>query len=538
MKKKRAITAVISIIYVVFLLLCSYSGPVKDGPVYAPLHGPREIIFSSGSFPEDSTELNLVIQPQELELLDYFKDLKSVDFSGSTCYEQLHAWEKAHPDVAVTYSFSFPTGATADNHTEALDLSGINSSNLADTISILKYAPNLKSINLGEATPEASLSAEEVASIQAAAPNAKLDYKIQLLGDFVSLDVETLDLSTLAVENVDEVSAALKCLSNLKNVTLGSEETNDLSIDNIVQLENAAPNAVFDYSFSLYEQALNTSDETVSFSHIPMTDRGAAVRKILPMMKSCKYLDMDSCEVSNEDMASIRADFPDIKVVWRIWFGSHYSVRTDVERILASKPSKGGTLNDKEVEVLKYCTDVKYMDLGHNEAITNLSFVNSMPNLEVFICAMNPISDISYLANCPKLEYLELNTTKVADLSPLSGLKELRHLNIANCENVSDISPLYGLTELERLWIGSIDPVPPEQVEKMQQCAPNCDINTVTVDPTGGKWRLQGYTELSLQRYEETGWLQEVLHPRYELLKKQFGYTDADFSFTWNDPLY
>ena len=538
MKTRRTITAVISIIYVVFLLLCSYSGPVKDGPIYAPLHGPREIIFSAGSFPEDSTELSFAIQAQEFELLDYFKDLKSVDFSGSTCYAEIQDWEKAHPDISVTYTLSFPTGVTADNRTETLDLSGIDSATVAEAANLLQYAPNIKSIDLGEATPEASLSAEEVASIQAAAPNAKLDYKIELLGDFVSLDIETLDLSTLAVENVDDVSAALKCLTNLKTVVLGSEDTNDLSVDNIVQLENAAPNAVFDYSFTLYEQSLNTSDETVSFSHIPMSDGGAAVRNILPMMKSCTYLDMDSCEVSNEDMASIRDDFPDMKVVWRIWFGNHYSVRTDVERILASKPSKGGTLDDGEVEVLKYCTDVKYMDLGHNEAITNLSFVNSMPNLEVFICAMNPISDISPLANCPKLEYLELNTTKVSDLSPLSGLKELRHLNIANCENVTDISPLYGLTELERLWIGSIDPVPAEQVEEMKKCAPNCDINTVTVDPTGGQWRLQGYTELSLQRYEETGWLQEVLHPRYELLKKQFGYTDADFSFTWNDPLY
>lgn len=538
MKTRRTITAVISIIYVVFLLLCSYSGPVKDGPIYAPLHGPREIIFSAGSFPEDSTELSFAIQAQEFELLDYFKDLKSVDFSGSTCYAEINDWEKAHPDVSVTYTLAFPTGVTADNRTETLDLSGIDSTTVAETANLLQYAPNIKSINLGEATPEASLSAEEVASIQAAAPNAKLDYKIELLGDFVSLDIETLDLSTLAVENVDEVSTALKCLTNLKTVVLGSEDTNDLSVDNIVQLENAAPNAVFDYSFTLYEQSLNTSNETVSFSHIPMSDRGAAVREILPMMKNCKYLDMDSCEVSNEDMASIRNDFPNMKVVWRIWFGNHYSVRTDVERILASKPSKGGTLDDGEVEVLKYCTDVKYMDLGHNESITNLSFVNSMPNLEVFICAMNPISDISYLANCPKLEYLELNTTKVSDLSPLSGLKELRHLNIANCENVTDISPLYGLTELERLWIGSIDPVPAEQVEEMKKCAPDCDINTVTVDPTGGQWRLQGYTELSLQRYAETGWLQEVLHPRYELLKKQFGYTDADFSFTWNDPLY
>ena len=57
-------------------------------------------------------------------------------------------------------------------------------------------------------------------------------------------------------------------------------------------------------------------------------------------------------------------------------------------------------------------------------------------------------------------------------------------------------------------------------------------------DPTTGRWRVVGYTELSLLLYDDTGWLQEVLHPRYELLREQFGYSDADFSFNYNDPLF
>ena len=72
----------------------------------------------------------------------------------------------------------------------------------------------------------------------------------------------------------------------------------------------------------------------------------------------------------------------------------------------------------------------------------------------------------------------------------------------------------------------------------MQRRAPDCEINTEVFDPTTGHWRITGYTELSLLLYDETGWLQEVLHPRYELLREQFGYTDADYAFYWNDPLY
>ena len=29
-----------------------------------------------------------------------------------------------------------------------------------------------------------------------------------------------------------------------------------------------------------------------------------------------------------------------------------------------------------------------------------------------------------------------------------------------------------------------------------------------------------------------------VYHPRYTLLLQQFGYTDKDYAFYWNDPLY
>lgn len=36
---------------------------------------------------------------------------------------------------------------------------------------------------------------------------------------------------------------------------------------------------------------------------------------------------------------------------------------------------------------MKYCEGVKYMDIGHNEYLTDLSFVSGMPNLEVMIAS-------------------------------------------------------------------------------------------------------------------------------------------------------
>ena len=230
--------------------------------------------------------------------------------------------------------------------------------------------------------------------------------------------------------------------------------------------------------------------------------------------------------LSNERMQQIREQFPDIDVVWRIWFGQLYSVRTDTERILASKPSVGGLIDDSEAAKLKYCTKVKYMDLGHNEFIYDISFVRSMPDLEVFIIAMNGVSDLSPLESCPKLEYLEIFTTPVSDLSPLRNAKALRHLNISNCPNLSDISPLFGLTELERLWIGTVTPVPEEQVQQMQKNAPNCKISTSSEDPHGDYWRYTWYDENNATYH----WV-----PRYEKLREQLGYNYQEYSFYWLD---
>ena len=153
-----------------------------------------------------------------------------------------------------------------------------------------------------------------------------------------------------------------------------------------------------------------------------------------------------------------------------------------------------------------------------------------MPKLEVAILAMDNWSDATPLASCTELEYLEMQTTLCTDLSPLSGLKNLRHLDIAYIVDLEDISPLYSLTELERLWVGSNNRVPKEQIEQMRAAAPNCEVNdTVYDDPTGGRWRYVDYNDKAYIF---------ILHPRYEKLREQFGYTSADFSFYWNDPLY
>ena len=493
----------------------------------------EKVKLSTGKYEvEETLHLQAIVTPEDLALLEGLSLLESADFSGSACVEEIFRWAETHPQVAVTYTLPLPTGKTVDNHVQALDLSGLDDNTLRSFTEKLPLLSAVKEITLGDAS---ALSRETLDTLAAACPEVKLDYSVTMLGKSLAPDTDTLVLKGIDPAGLEEVLSLLPLMGEIAKIDLSGAA---LSWEEIGRLAEACPEAVLDYSFSLYGKTVNLKDEELDFSYMELPDKGAALRQALPYMKNCRFVNMDSCGISNEDMAALQADFPGTKIVWRVFFGRTYTLRTDAEKVLASKPSIGGTLYDKDLEVLKYCTDLKYVDIGHNLDLTSLAFASHLPKLEVLVIAMNVISDISPLANCPNLEYLELNSTQVSDLSPLAELKNLRHLNIGNCPNVSDISPLYGLTELERLWIGCVDPVPPEQVAEMQKRAPDCVINTEIFDPTGGGWRVTGYTELSLMLFEETGWLQEVLHPRYELLRKQFGYVEQDYSFYYNDPSY
>ena len=371
-------------------------------------------------------------------------------------------------------------------------------------------------------TPTNTPAAAEETAVPTVAPTASPTPSFKLMGSTYSADAEAVDLVGISDADVADTAAALSQMPNLKSISLGSESDTPLTWDSISALHEAAPQAVLDYSFNLYGKDFNLSDENMDIKWIQIDDEGALVKQITACMVNLRYLDMDSCGVSNEAMADIRDSLPQAEVVWRIWFGDWYTARTNVEKILASMPGKAGELIHDNVMDLQYCTKLKYLDLGHNNYLDTIEFIRSMPELEVLIVGMTAVEDFSPVADCPKLEYVEAMTSRLHDLTPFANLKNLKHLNICYNFAVNDISPLYGLTQLERLYIGWHCPVDPDQVEQMRKAAPNCLVNNTTKDPTEEEWRFAfgGY------------------HPRYELLRQQFGYEEWDFAYIWNDPLY
>ena len=507
------------------VLLC-FSGPFHEADISTEyLIGSAKVRMTGGIYSTETKALDAVITERDIPMLDYFTRLVSADFSGSSCYEEIQQWAAEHPEVHVRYSVPLPNGQVLLSDAESLDLSWLSTEDVPAVTAAMEHLAAVKSISLGSLGGE-QLELGALADLRAAAPEAVFDFSVVVGSNQLSSTAESIDLSQLEKEQVTDMVGAMSCMSKLKAVELGSESSCKLDWQDIAVLKSAAPQAKFSYSFKLYGKELTLDSEKLDFRGVKVDDNGKALYSVLACMNNCTYLDMDDTGVENEVMGDLRKLFPQTEMVWRIWFGENYSVRTDVERILASKPSVGGMIYD--ASALQYCTKLKYIDLGHNDELADFSFLNYTPDVEVLIISMTSVTDISPLKNLKKLDYLELNSTSVKDLSPLAECTAIKHMNIAGCPNITDISALYNITGMERLWIGRDTPVPAEQVSKMQAAAPGCEINTTTEDPHGEYWRYYNYDiDIHVWDYVE----------RYQLLRNQLGYDYQEYSFYWLDPL-
>ena len=525
MSFKKVLQRFLALLIIGGALVFGMSGVYHEAPwILAPLFGSVKVELGGKRVSASAQNVKAVIGKRDLSQLEYLTRLKSADFRGSECYQEIALWAGEHPEVSVVYSVQLPNGQWVDSNAQELDLTWLSRTEVSAMLDTLSYLPDVRALRFGEVGTE-KFGIQDMQTIRALCPTAEFHFSAVIGGKTFEGEATSLDLRDARHEDVQALAVVLQCMNRLESVELGSEETGTIPWEDIALLKAARPDVQFRYSFTLYGRAVDLDTEKLDYRGIRISDNGDALFKVLSCMNHCSYVDMDSTGVSYQSLETMRKLFPQTKIVWRVWFGENYSVRTDVERILASKPSVGGMVED--ASVLRYCTDVKYLDLGHNDDLADLSFAASMPKLEVCIIAMTAIKDISALSNCPNLEYLELNSTGIADLSPLENLTGLHHLNIAGCPKIKDITPLYGLTALERLWIGRDTPVPADQAKRMKELVPTCNVNTTTDDPHGDAWRFTAY-DPEIPKYY---WV-----PRYELLREQMGYNYQEYSFYWLDP--
>lgn len=429
-------------------------------------------------------DVAMVVDAQTISELDKYTNLKNVDLTGSTCYAEIARFMDNNPGVNVTYTVDLG-GTTLGNFTSELELE--NGAYDYDTlVANLKYLPDVENLSL----PVTELSMEQIQTLREAYPDVDVQYSILFLGEEVSHTIGELDLSAMDPSQIGEAAEALAMLPNVTAIELMDADGNtNFSVTDVKTLMDVCPGAAIYYTFQLFGKTVTTETETVEYVKQSIGNEGEAeIRAALDIMPYCTYMKFDTCGIDSEVMASIRDDYPNTKIVWRVFF-SKFNCLTDSEMLRLTN----GLEND-QVEELKYCTDAKYMDLGHNDKLSDISFIAYMPKLEIVILSGSVITDLSCFENHQNIEFLELvYCTRLEDITPLASCPNLKYVNVSFTK-VSDLSALDDL-DIQRLNSMHNETTSATQ-QHFTELHPDCISVFSGKQPYGYGWRYndRGYT--------------------------------------------
>ena len=447
------------------------------------------------------TSVEMVVTEDTIQNLEAYSALERADLRGSSCYGAILDYQRSHPQVEVLYDVAF--GSTrVDGKAAALELYA-KDADFETLKENLAYLPALESLTLRET----SLTQEEILELRSVYPELKLTYTVDLLGQELPWDTETLDLSSLQEADLEEVSGKLALLPALQSVELMDADGNTALTPQDVAVLLAGTEAHFHYVFDLFGKQVSTDDERIEFRNKRLGEKyEEELRQALEILRDCDYFLLENCRFDNELLAQLRDEYRGrTKIVWRIYFAKQGSCLTD-RTILRYVYN----VTNSTVSQLKYCEDVEYIDFGHNDTLSDWSWAAYMPNLKAIIVSGSMIKDLTPFASCKNLEFLELsNCGYLTDLTPLSQCTALQRLNISYTK-IEDLSPLDDLPNLECL-VDVHPKVSQEELDRFAEEHPNCIVSS------------EGHEYGYPWRYEQDG----SPTPYYQTLKEVFHYPDA-----------
>lgn len=440
--------------------------------------------FQGSSFDSKSEILTIgsLTEEEVYQMASLFANLKTLDASQCQDYEMIRLFQTVRPDCVVVSTVSLGPKTVDAETTELLLVNG--DYEFDALMNNLQHLTSLQSITFK--TPDLTL--EQLKALEEAYTNVTFKCTAEVLG--VEYDTETteIDLSMMESQDVAEVAQKLAMLPKLQRVELmDANGQAKLAVQDVKTLQAAAPGVGFNYTFDFFGTTVSTADKEVIIANASqITDANESeLRAALELMSGCERFVLDGCKISDEKMAKLRDEYRENAVlVWRIQFGDGGSALTDHEVIMCS-----GTLGDTNCQELKYCEGVRFMDLGHNDYLTDISFIAGMPNLEAVILSGSSIKDLTPLSGCKKLQFLEVAFCGyVADLSPLASCESLKMLNIG----YTAVSDLAALDNLPMTHLSAKRPSPKisaAERERFDGQHPDCWTEYIGSQPYGVGWR-------------------------------------------------
>ncbi len=336
---------------------------------------------------------------------------------------------------------------------------------------------------LGYVDATAVTDACAVAEISKALPECRFDWCVTLCGATYSAHTAELDLS--GVENGStDMLAPLAWFSGLEKADLRNWS---LTLDEMNGIADSVPDTECVFSFTFAGQAV---DSTVTELDIRGSTLSGTedVMPYLRFMPQLTYLDMCGCGLSNEQMEELCQAYPNVKFVWIVQMRK-WSLRTDTVAYSTKNASDSAVkLTTEDIQVLRYCTDLVALDLGHH-LIDDISVIGELTELRALVLVDNLFSDLTPLEKLTKLEFVELYANpNITDIMPLVRHPSLKEINLSKCPGITDFLPFAEMTGIEMLYMNDTC-CDDAMLEALRAALPNAVVHCDSIYSNGNGWR-------------------------------------------------
>lgn len=436
------------------------------------------VIVDDTVYTKDVTYLDLSgSRAPDVEKLRSLTQLKKLDLRGTgvsaEAYETIRA---ALPGCEILWQLPFQ-GEYLDLDTKKLTISSLNQGELES----LSYLTELEEIRAVECS-----DLDMIMTLCRTYPDVKVVYRVDI-GDREVVSSTT----NLVVKDPDvrQLMERLRYLPDIQKVILEGKIADQ---DGVLELEKAYPQIRFAWDVDILGKRFPNTSREIDLSGIQM-DSVQPVEDALKYFPNLEKVVMCDCGLSSEVLDAFWKRHPEVRVVWSVKV-SFFTVRTDATTLMPYKYGCGW-MTDRDTKEMKYLVDLICLDMGHM-GISDLSFLNYMPNMQYLIIADNEVTDITPVASLKKLKYFEMFLNKVTDISPLAQCTALQDVNL--CYNpFKDISPLLELENLQHIWLKGIS-VGWDQYGLLTEAFPEAKIVIAyrPISSTDFGWReIPGYYE-------------------------------------------
>ena len=430
------------------------------------------IPIGESRYPSDAESITLTdFAVSDLPLFDYFTALRAADARDCTCYDAILALRGKYP--ALELQWKVPLGG-AEYLQDAADIAVDDVSLTPDALrTALRYLPAAQTVSF----PDCPWSEEEKTALRGEFPNISFRWSVELFGTSYPSDTAELSFAgrPITAEDLSELGERLSSFSALERVDLMDT---GVALEDMLPLCEAYPAVDFAFTFDFLGLTVNSEDTLLDLTGIPM-ESTEAVESILPVMHRLEKVDMTDCGFSDEEMDALNKRHEDVRFVWTMYI-THYVIRTDAVGFIASTEYYG-YFTAETIMKLKYCEDLRSLDLGHRivgNDITTLDVLYELPQLEYLVLADCRVGDLTPIGSLKNLKFLEMTLAYSTSFEPLLDCGSLEHLNVCfNWQTDADenFAVFSQMKQLKRLYI-SVGMVSEENIEKLRELLPDTKI--------------------------------------------------------------